>query len=115
MPFEVRGEKAQTTLVKVRLTEKEKQLIRDDAELAGFTMSELIRRRTFGRAVLASADLTMVRELRRIGGLLKQVHLQSRGAYSETTADCLAVLRSYIEKLSTGHSERHTPRAAGRR
>jgi hypothetical protein len=100
MPFERRGEEALEALVRVRLTEAEKQRLRDDAELAGLTMSELVRRRTFARPVMASADEAMVRELRRVGGLLKHVHVTSGGAYSAETSAALTDVRKYIEKLS---------------
>lgn len=102
MPFEPHGEEPLTALVRVRLTPAEKQRLRDDSELAGLTMSELVRRRTFGRTVLASADLTMVRELRRVGGLLKHVHVTSGGAYSKDTADAIAQIRSFIDTMSAG-------------
>lgn len=102
MRFEVKGDEALTDYVEVRLTPREKQRLRDDAELAGLTMSELIRRRTFGRTVIASADLATVRELRRLGGLLKLAHNESRGAYTEATAGAIAALRAAIERVASG-------------
>lgn len=99
MPFEVKGDEAATVVVRLRMTPTEKLRLRDDAQLAGLTMSELIRRRTFGRTVTASADLATVRELRRLGGLLKLVHNESRAAYSQATADAIAALRAAIDRV----------------
>lgn len=100
MPFHLRGTEPLSAVVNVRLTSAEKQRLRDDAETAGVSVSELVRRRYFGRPLLAAADLTMIRELRRIGGLLKHVHTESGGAYSQATAAVLVELRKQIEALS---------------
>ena len=44
----------------------------EEAAFAGLTVSEYMRRRFFGgRPILAQADASMLREMRRIGGLLK--------------------------------------------
>jgi hypothetical protein len=100
MAFEVQGDEPLAAIVKLRLTPREKQRIRDDAELAGLTMSEFMRRRAFGRAILPAADLAMIRELRRLGGLLKHVHVASGGAYSNDTAAAIAQIRAFIDQLS---------------
>lgn len=95
--------------VNVRLTAAEKSRLREDAELAGLSVSELIRRRYFGRPILASSDASMIRELRRIGGLLKHVHTESRGAYSDQTAALLATLSDQIGRLSRDRQEDQEP------
>jgi hypothetical protein len=105
MPFEVRGTEPLTAVVNVRLTPGEKDRLKEDAELAGLSVSELVRRRYFGRPIIASADMVMVRELRRIGGLLKHVHTESNGAYSHSTASALVELKTYIERLSRDRQE----------
>lgn len=74
--------------------------IREDADLAGISVSEMVRARYFGRPVIAHADKAMIREFRRLGGLLKSVHLESNGAYSKQTADALLQISNYITKLS---------------
>ena len=89
-------------VINVRLTSAEKARLREDADVAGLSVSELVRRRYFGRPIVANADAVMVRELRRLGGLLKRVHSESRGAYSQHTAAALAAIKDYIEKLSRG-------------
>lgn len=100
MPFEVQGDAPLDAVVNVRLTSEEKERLRDDADMAGMSMSELIRARYFGRKIVASANALMIKELRRIGGLLKHVHNQSDGAYSRDTAAALVSLRAYIDRLS---------------
>ena len=58
--------------VTFRATPQEKNRLAERAYLAGLSMSEYLRRREFGgRPLVAQTDLVMVRELRRIGGLLK--------------------------------------------
>ena len=89
MVFKKLGSENLSAIVNVRLSMAEKQKLRDDADIAGLSISELIRRRYFGRPVIANSDVVMVRELRRLGGLLKLVHLESEGSYSKSTA-CIA-------------------------
>lgn len=100
MPFETQGTEPLDAVINVRLTVTEKGRLKEDSDLAGLSMSELVRRRYFGRPIIANADAVMLKELRRIGGLLKHVHNQSDGAYSKDTAGALVALKAYIERLS---------------
>lgn len=100
MPFEKKGLEPLDSVVNVRLTAAEKIRLKEDADLAGLGMSELIRRRYFGRPIIANADSIMLKELRRIGGLLKHIHNESGGIYSSETAATLLTLKDYIERLS---------------
>jgi len=100
MVFQTKGISNLDAVVNVRLTMAEKMRLQDDADMASLSMSELVRARYFGRPVIANADQVMVKELRRIGGLLKYVHLESNGAYHQATADALAEVKRYIETLS---------------
>ena len=100
MPFEIQGLEPLNAVINVRLTAAEKALLKEDADLAGLSMSELVRRRYFGRPIIANADAVMLKELRRIGGLLKQIHNESKGIYRTETAGALAALKAYIEQLS---------------
>ena len=92
-----------SAVVNVRLTEVEKAQLRHDAEVAGLTVSALVRRRALGRRVVASADLAVVRELRRQGGLVKHLHQQS-GAHSVETGRALQAIERLIERISRGLS-----------
>ena len=59
-------------MVGFRVTSQEKNRLEEQAELCGLTASEYLRRRFFGgRPIVAHMDEAMIRELRRIGGLLK--------------------------------------------
>lgn len=101
MPFEKIGDENLDAVVNVRLTSGEKSQLRQDADLAALSMSELVRRRYFGRKVVANVDLVMLNELRRIGGLLKHIHTDSGGQYSKDTAQALETVRDYILRLSS--------------
>lgn len=100
MPFEIKGDAPLDAVVNVRLRSDEKDRLLDNADMAGLSMSELIRARYFGRKIVANADVVMIKELRRLGGLLKHVHNESNGAYNRDTAAAINSLRAYIEKLS---------------
>lgn len=103
MPFEIQGNEKLTACLRLRLTEHEKNELRKEAEIAGLSMSELVRRRYFGKPIIASADEAMLRELRRIGGLLKHIHNESQGSYSTLTAKALHELADYIIKLKNDY------------
>jgi hypothetical protein len=100
MPFQKLGNEALDAIVNVRLTSSEKERLKEDADMAGLSMSELVRRRYFGKPIIANADAIMLKELRRIGGLVKHVHNQSNGAYNTETISALSTLKKYIEKLT---------------
>jgi hypothetical protein len=102
VPFEQNGLLPLDASMTLRLTSVEKQRIADEADFAGISMSELVRRRYFGRPIIASSDEVMIKELRRIGGLLKHIHNESQGAYSARTASMLGELSAYITQLSKG-------------
>lgn len=102
MVFEKKGVNGMGARLNLRLPQSEKDSIEHDADLAGISMSEMVRARYFGRKIVAHADEIMIRELRRTGGLLKSVHLESKGAYSKETATLLNQLGNLIDKLSAG-------------
>ena len=87
-------------IINVRVSRAEKESLREAAEVAGLTLSAYCRRRFLGHAVVAQTDRAMIRELRRIGGLLKRTHTESGGAYSNETAGVLRDLREAIERLA---------------
>ena len=66
------GRSAARQWVTIRVTSEEKTRLAEQAEMAGLSVSEYLRRSFFGgRPLIAHTDALMVRELRRIGGLLK--------------------------------------------
>lgn len=106
MPFERHGPQPLDAIVNVRLTTAEKARLLEDAAIAGLTISALSRRRMLGRRVVANVDAAVIRELRRLGGLLKHVHVESAGAYSEQTSDVLGAVSAAIERLSGASGDR---------
>ncbi|MCA3160350.1 MAG: MobB mobilization protein [Burkholderiales bacterium] len=85
--------------VNIRLTDDELNALERDAELSGRHLSGVVRERVLGREISARADMAAVNELRRQGGLLKDVHVQSRGAYRDATRAAIESLRAAIERV----------------
>lgn len=89
-------------VISARFTRAEKDAIRDTAREAGMSLSAYARRRLLGHVVTAGTDRATIRELRRTGGLLKLVHIESEGAYSTRTADALDAVRRCIDRIAAG-------------
>lgn len=91
MPFETSGSEPLTEKLNLRLTLSEKIMLKEDAGLAGLTMSELVRRRYFGRPIIANSDMILVRELRRLGCILSDRNGENSEAFLQ--------LRLVLEKV----------------
>jgi hypothetical protein len=102
VPFRRKGPAGLVERLDVRVAPGEKQQLRVIAQGAGLPVSELVRLRALGRPVVCRTDATTIRELRRLGGLLKKVHSDSGGAYSRQTAAALVALQAAIARLA-GH------------
>lgn len=102
MVFKRKGLQELDARLNLRLPQAERDSIEHDADRAGISLSEMVRSRYFGRKIVAHTDDVMIRELRRTGGLLKSVHLQSNGAYSKETATLLNQLGHLIDQISAG-------------
>jgi hypothetical protein len=102
MAFRKKGGAALTERLDVRVAPAEKLALRQTAATAGMAVAELVRARALGRPIVSRTDATTIRELRRLGGLLKHVHLESKGAYSTETAGALATLHAAIARLAAG-------------
>lgn len=85
--------------VNVRLLCTEKAKLQEDAEFAGMSMGALVRAQYFDLPIVASTDQIMIRELRRLSGLFKSIHLESDGAYSKETAEALRLVSVAIKAL----------------
>lgn len=97
--FRQRGQEPLSKRVNLRLTEREDAEVRDAAAVTDLTLSEYVKQRALGRVVIASTDLTVVRELRRLGGLVKHVatmEIADKNAINQT----LSALGKYISVLS---------------
>jgi len=100
MPFAKRGAIPLDARANLRLTSVELAQLREDADMAGLGVSELVRRRYFGRPIIANVDEVMIRELRRIGGLLKHVHNTSGGVYDDAVRSTLKEIKVCIERIA---------------
>ena len=101
MPFQQQNDEPLDQVVNIRLTVREKAELREQAAAAGLTISQYGRRRLFGRSVVPQSDAAVLRELRRLGGLLKHLHNQGGPSARETT-HALQALRAYASKLTRG-------------
>jgi hypothetical protein len=103
MPFVKKCSAALTERLDVRISPAEKEQLRAIARSAGgIPVAELVRLRALGQPVVPRTDATTIRELRRLGGLLKKVHTDSHGAYAEATARALDALVEAIRVLAAG-------------
>jgi hypothetical protein len=100
VPFRRKGHANLTERLDVRVAPGEKDQLRGIARAAGLGVSDLVRLRALGRPVVCRTDATTIRELRRLGGLLKRVHVDSGGAYSQQTAAALRTLHAAIARLA---------------
>ena len=87
-------------MLRVRMYKEDHAELREKAAQTGLTVSEYVRRKSLGKVVKSRTDERMVAELCRVGGLLKHVHVESGGAYSQTTAEMLHELRNVIAMIS---------------
>ena len=83
----------------LRVTQNEQEAIKEQADLAGLSISEYIRKRALGFHIMPKLEFNILKELRRLGGLVKHIHNESHGAYSAETATALNALTSYTHAL----------------
>jgi SpoVK/Ycf46/Vps4 family AAA+-type ATPase len=83
--------------ITIRLTQTEKNILIEEADLAGLTTAELIRRRYFGKPIIAATDAATIRELRRTGGLLKHIFNQSDANNQKVGTEILTTLNEVKE------------------
>jgi hypothetical protein len=86
----------------LRLSETEEARLADQAGIAGLSVSEYMRRLFFGgRPLIAKTDDRMIRELRRLGGLLKHLGLEHPG-HAEEMREILESIQQAIDRLAEG-------------
>lgn len=102
-------------VISLRVTPQEKKRLEEQASIAGLSVSEYMRRNFFGgRPVVAKTDEVMVRELRRVGGLVKHNFetLRQAGGNEEcydNMSEVLRVLRGTIERVAGAWAEKRKP------
>ncbi len=102
MPLAPRTKDRSASRFEMRLTAAERKQLHEDADLAGMSVSELVRRRALGRTIHAATDLMMIRELRRLGGLQKYAmnKLVQHGEVADECISAICALRAAIERVA---------------
>jgi hypothetical protein len=90
-----------TRRITFRLSEPEYASVSENLSVCGLTLSAFTRKNVLNRRVASRADLAVLAELRRLGGLLKHIHNETRGAYSALTAQAIKDLSAYARALSS--------------
>ena len=72
-----------TRRIFIRITDAEKANIRDQAKIAGLTMSEYMRRTSLHKRIVSKMDQKALGELARLGGLQKYLLRQIKGLPDE--------------------------------
>ena len=86
--------------ISIRLTDAENQMLAEESDICGLSLSSFLRQRGLGKRVSAKADLRVLSELRRIGGLLKHIHNETKGAYSAKTAKAIDEITAFVYLLN---------------
>ena len=71
----------------------------NQAEIAGLSLSELVRRRALGIHVSSVTDLKILSELRRLGGLIKHFFNETNGLYRQKTSALLDELHAAVIRI----------------
>ena len=98
VPFEADEPIKLSAVINVRLATEEKAELVRQAEEAGLSVSDLVRRRALGRRVEAAMDRVTVNELRRLGVLFKSA--LEKGADPVQTKGVLQAVREAIERVA---------------
>jgi hypothetical protein len=72
----------------------EREAIEEQARLAGLSTSAYMRKRCLGKPVLARADVNLIQELRRLGGLFKHLANDGKITRSERETALKAILKT---------------------
>ena len=98
-----------------RVSEQESADFEEQRKVAGLSVSEYVRRRIFGFRIASKMDLRVLGEVRKLGGLMKLVYKETRGMYSQDTADAIQAIASFCRKLERAitYDCKDTSRTAG--
>ena len=78
----------------LRVTSEERELIKLFSELSGLSISEYMRRRAYNIRVVAKLDISILKELRRLGGLVKYINNESHGIYNSKMIETIEAITS---------------------
>lgn len=88
-----------TVNLKVRCLPAEGDAIRDRALSAGVSVSEFMRCAALGRKIRKPADIQLVNELRKLGGLQKHLFNESGGQFSKEYSDVLKEIVAALKRI----------------
>jgi hypothetical protein len=92
------GEKKEKKItVRYRTCEMEQLL--EQADASGLNLSELVRRRSLHRRVDSKTDLRTIAELRRFGGLLKHIYIETDGSSGPVTGPLVDDVRAVLIRI----------------
>ncbi|MDR3361502.1 MAG: hypothetical protein LBO64_01445 [Desulfovibrio sp.] len=106
------GRYAANHLLTLRVTPEEKGWLMERVAIIGISQSAYVRKRIFGgRPILPRADEAAIRELRRMGGLIKHNFETLRqakmdAAFIRQHEDLLQTIVDKIEELGSMHHDR---------
>ena len=84
----------------VRVSDEQYQRLADEAETAGLSVSECVRRHVFGgRPIVANSDTRLLNAVRSIGGLLKH-NFQTLRDTAPPLLNCLPSIRTHTPNWS---------------
>lgn len=86
----------------VRFSHDEKSRIQMEAKVAGLTFGEYVRRCCNRKSTTSNIELATIRELCRIGCLLKEMNTQLAGTQRENIALTVTMIGQQIEHLVSG-------------
>ncbi len=90
--------KTNSTTIKIRINNKEKEAAQVQAEAAGLSLSALTRALLAGVQIRTKADAAVLGELRRLGGLVKKAFTE--GVDPQATSAALKVLEQAAARLA---------------
>lgn len=96
--FDLGDKDALVARANLRFTRDEHERLKREADMAGLSLSEFIRSHMLGKRVTSNTDKETIRELRRIGGLLKHLHNESAGSIK--IAGAMAELEALLRRLA---------------
>lgn len=85
--------------IPVRCTPQQKEQIEMNADNAGVSMSEYLRRRGLGETIQSKSDLVAMGLLNKLGGLLKHSFNTNKGANPKETRAVLLQINTLLKKL----------------
>lgn len=98
----------------IRFSADEKSRLQLEAKVAGLTFGEYVRRCCNKKSTTSRVELAAIRELCRLGGLLKELNGQSSGVYRDDIALTIATIRRQIAHLASGTEQgRELPAQSG--